>query len=130
MAAMEYWPPFLQIGRAEHLFAYTKISVERRCVYICSQGSEDCRQGEVLVLMFEQDHWMAFDGRVLSSGEVHVRQPVFRTKFPVIYPGWHEWEINANAGPDQQISTSPSWECCGSFETRGYAEIPRHWQVR
>ena len=122
---MASWPNFLEIGRVAYGFKYRKVSLEDRFVYICSRASEYAKPGEVLVILFADDHWVAYNGDV-STGTVELRQPVFRSTAAINTPGWHAWEINDNAGPDQIISSTSSWrEMRRPFETRVFSERPR-----
>ena len=124
---MENWPSFLEIGPLKYGFGYAKVSIGHRSIYICSRGSEYCRKGEILILTYESDHWVAWDGQVSSSGEVELRQPVFRTWSSAISPGWIDWEINHNAGPEQMMVSEPAWQRGGSFETRNFNARPSYW---
>ena len=123
--AMGVWPNFLEIGPPAYGFRYRKVSLDTDAIYICSRSSEYAQEGECLILTLENSLWVAYDGRVSSTGSVELRQPVFRTMEVAIAPGWHHWEINNNANRDQTISSATSWQVMRrEFETRVFNGNP------
>ena len=48
-------------------------------VYVCTKGSDNARENEVLVLRRESDAWIAYDSSV-TGNELTCRQKVFRSR--------------------------------------------------
>ena len=104
--AGEQMPERLTIGTRKafeknYPFPYEKKKIGSETIYVCTKGSQWARSNEVLVLRCDKGSWTAFDSAVTANGTtLQCRQPVFRCrKTDPFEPGWHEWEINADADP-------------------------------
>ena len=100
-------------------FPYKKKQIESETIYVCSKGSEWARTNEVLVLRCEEGIWTAFDSAVSADGvTLQCRQPVFRClAADITVPGWHEWQMNENASPDDN-GLAADWQGALMAETR------------
>ena len=100
-------------------FPYQKKQIGSETIYVCTKGSEWARTNEVLVLRCERGMWTAFDSAVSADGvTLHCRQPVFRClATDITQPGWHEWQMNYNASPDD-AGLAADWQGALRAETR------------
>ena len=123
-------PEHLTIGTQKafennYAFPYQKTQIGSETIYVCNKGSEWARTSEVLVLrcVTTQDNspgtWTAFDSAVSANGStLQCRQPVFRClATDITQPGWHEWEINYAANPND-AGLSVDWQGALWAETR------------
>ena len=123
-------PEHLTIGTKKafeknYAFPYEKTQIGSETIYVCTKGSQWARTSEVLVLrcVTTQDDspgtWTAFDSAVSANGStLQCRQPVFRClATDITQPGWHEWEINYAANPND-AGLSVDWQGALWAETR------------
>ena len=97
-------PPRFAIGtstafRKNYPFPYTKQNFDDETAYVCTKGSEHAKEGERLVLRYDQGTWTAWDSAVVGE-TLTCRQPVFRCEGDITNPGWHRWTMNQAASAD------------------------------
>ena len=89
-------------------YPYKKKKIGKETVYVCTKGSDDAREYEVLVLRRESDGWTAYDSSVTGS-DLTCRQKVFRSDDANIYKeGDHELQMNRSANKREQVD-EPEW---------------------
>ena len=101
-------------------FTYEKQQINSEIIYICNKGSKWARTNEVLILRCQQGTWIAFDSDVNADGKtLQCRQAVFRCRdgADMTEPGWHCWEINDIASPND-TGVSVDWQTEVWAETR------------
>ena len=100
MGAIHYTKQRLEVLYSLGSMHYTTETTE--VVYIGDKGSENSREGEVLVLRCYEGVWTAWDSSLFGK-EWNCRQSVFRlpkrNKQPPVFPqpGQYVWEVNADA---------------------------------
>ena len=100
MGAIHYTKHRLEVLYSLGSIHYTTETTE--VVYIGDKGSENAREGEVLVLRFYEGVWTAWDSSLFGQ-EWNCRQAVFRlpkrNKQPPVFPqpGQYVWDVNADA---------------------------------
>ena len=79
-----------------HAYHYEKRQIGLKIGYVCTKGSRWSRQNELLVLLYEEETWTAYDSEISANGRIlHCRQPVFQSfDKDITKSGWHEWRIN------------------------------------
>ena len=118
-------PEHLAIGTLKafeknYAFTYEKQQINSEIIYVCDRGSKWARTNEVLVLRCQQGTWTAYDSDVNADGKTHqCRQAVFRCRdgADMAEPGWHCWEINDVASPND-TGVSVDWQTEVWAETR------------
>ena len=118
-------PDHLAIGTSKAFekngaFTYEKQQINSEIIYICNKGSKWARTNEVLILRCQQCTWIAFDSDVNADGKtLQCRQAVFRCRdgAGMTEPGWHCWEINDVASPND-TGVSVDWQTEVWAETR------------
>ena len=89
-------------------YPYKKQKIDMETVYVCTKGSDNARENEVLVLRRESDAWIAYDSSV-TGNELTCRQKVFRSRdAKITKQGYHEWEMNKSANKGRQVH-DPDW---------------------
>ena len=82
-----------------HAYHYEKRQIGLKIGYVCTKGSRWSRQNELLVLLYEEETWTAYDSEISANGRIlHCRQPVFQgLDKNITKPGWHQWQTNDGA---------------------------------
>ena len=103
----------------DYPFPYEKRQIAGETIYVCNKGSDWSRRNEVLLLRCEEGTWIAYDGAISADLKKKLcRQPVFRClATDITQPGWHEWQMNYNAGPDD-AGLAADWQGALWAETR------------
>ena len=122
--ASQQVPEFFTIGTKKafeknYAFPYEKKQIGSETIYVCTKGSDWARSNEVLVLRCQEGTWTACDSAVSANGlTLQCRQPVFRClATDITQPGWHEWEINYAANPNDG-GLAVDWQGALWAETR------------
>ena len=117
-------PEHLTIGtkkafKKNYAFPYEKKKIGSETIYVCNKGSDKAREGEVLVLRFQNGTWTAYDSAVSADGlTLQCRQPVFRCfGADITQPGRYCWQMNETASPSD-AGLAVNWQSALWAETR------------
>mgnify|MGYP003304394295 CR=1 FL=1 len=101
-----------RIRQNNYPYPYEKTQIGSETIYVCTKGSQWARTGEVLVLRCENETWTAFDSAVSADGStLQCRQPVFRClATDITQPGWHKWQTNHAASPNNDAGLAVDWQ--------------------
>ena len=91
-----------------YAFPYKKHKIDKETVYVCTKGSDDAQENEVLVLRRDENAWIAYDSSV-NGNELRCRQKVFRSRdAQITEQGNHELQMNKFANKGPQVH-EPEW---------------------
>ena len=89
-------------------YPYKKQKIDMETVYVCTKGSDNARENEVLVLRREEDGWIAYDSSI-TGNVLRCRQGAFRSRDEnIAKQGYHQWEMNRSANKRQEVD-DPDW---------------------
>ncbi len=82
--------------------------------FLCEKGSEHATVGEKLVILYDNEWFTAYDGRMTTTETgtlkvINLRQKVFRSKDHIWEKGWHKWQSNQNCSDEVIVVGEPQW---------------------